>query len=76
MGVIYEGGNVANRVSGASVSVNGQSVITGPDGLYHFDLPPGPYTAAVTKAGYSSNSVTKTVPASAKAWGSMEIDST
>lgn len=73
-GIIYEGGSSSNRVSGAVVKVNGQQVTTGSTGVYTFSLPPGTYTATVTKSGYSSNSVTRTVTASATIWGSMEIN--
>lgn len=76
IGAIYEGGNTANRVAGATVTVNGQSVTTGADGLYQFSLAAGSYTATVTKSGYGSNSVTRTVTASAQVWGSMEINPT
>lgn len=74
IGAIYEGGNAANRVAGATVTVNGQSVTTAADGLYQFTLAPGSYTAAVSKAGYGGASVTRTVTAGAQVWGSMEIN--
>ncbi len=75
-GIIYQGGSSANRVGGAVVSVNGQSVTTAADGLYEFQLAPGTYTVNVTKSGYSSNSAVRTVAASATVWGSMEINPT
>ncbi|MCA2977258.1 MAG: N-acetylmuramoyl-L-alanine amidase [Myxococcaceae bacterium] len=73
-GLIFQGGNSANRVAGAVVTVGSQSVTTGADGLYQFTLAPGAYTATVTKAGFGSNSVTRTVSAGAQAWGSMEVN--
>ncbi|MFL5320080.1 MAG: N-acetylmuramoyl-L-alanine amidase [Myxococcaceae bacterium] len=73
-GAIYQAGDSNNRVSGAVVTVNGQSVTTGADGLYAFTLQPGTYTATVTKSGYGSNSVSRTVTAGATIWGSMEIN--
>ncbi len=74
IGVIYQGGNSANRVAGAVVSINGQTVTTAADGLYQFQLAPGAYTATVTKSGFGSNSVNRTVTTGAQIWGSMEIN--
>ena len=72
-GVIYQGGSTANRVTGAQVKLGTQSVTTGSDGLYTFTVPPGTHVVTVTKAGYASNSVTRSVVAGATEWGSMEI---
>lgn len=74
IGLIYQGGSSANRVAGATVTVAGQSVTTGSDGLYQFTLAPGVYTATVTKAGFGTTSVSRTVAAGAQAWGSMEVN--
>lgn len=74
IGVIYQGGSSANRVAGAVVSVNGQTLTTGADGLYQFQLPPGSYTASVTKSGYGTASVTRAVTSGTQTWGSMEIN--
>lgn len=74
IGAIYTGGVTSNRVSGATVTIGSQSVTTGSDGLYQFSLAPGSYTATVTKSGYSTASVTRTVTANAQIWGSMNID--
>ncbi|MDP1829594.1 MAG: N-acetylmuramoyl-L-alanine amidase [Archangium sp.] len=74
IGAIYTGGNSANRVAGATVTVGSQSVTTGTDGLYQFTLNPGSYTATVSKSGFSSATVTRTVTAGAQTWGSMEIN--
>lgn len=76
IGAIYTGGSTANRVAGATVTVNGQSVTTGTDGLYQFTLAPGSYTATVSKSGFGSTSVMRTVTAGAQTWGSMEINAT
>ena len=73
-GAIYEKGASANRVAGAVVTVGGKSVTTGADGLYTFALAPGAYTATVTKAGYGTNSVSRTVASGQTIWGSMEIN--
>jgi N-acetyl-anhydromuramyl-L-alanine amidase AmpD len=74
IGAIYTGGVTSNRVAGATVTVGSQSVTTGTDGLYQFSLAPGSYTATVTKSGYSSATVTRTVTANAQIWGSMDIE--
>ncbi len=73
-GLIYQGGNTSNRVSGAVVKVGALTATTGADGLYEFTLDPGAYTVHVTRSGYSSNSVTRTVAASSTVWGSMEVN--
>ncbi|MBE2249217.1 MAG: carboxypeptidase regulatory-like domain-containing protein [Myxococcus sp.] len=74
IGVIYQGGSSTNRVAGAVVTVAGQSLTTGADGLYQFQLAPGAYTASVTKPGYGANSVARTVTTATQTWGSMEIN--
>lgn len=74
IGAIYTGGSSSNRVSGAQVTAAGQTVTTGADGLYRFELPPGSYTATVSKAGFGSNSITRAVTAGAQSWGSMEVN--
>jgi hypothetical protein len=76
IGAIYTGGSTSNRVAGATVTVGSQSVTTAADGLYQFTLAPGSYTATVTKAGFGSASVTRTVTAGTQIWGSMEINTT
>jgi len=73
-GAIYTGGDPNNRLAGAVVTVNGQSVTTGANGIYQFTLPPGSYNATVTKAGFGTNTVTRAVTAGATIWGSMEIN--
>lgn len=73
-GAIYTGGDPNNRVSGATVTINGQTQTTGANGLYQFTLPPGSYNVAVSKAGFSNNTVTRTVTAGGTIWGSMEIN--
>ncbi|MFO0594928.1 MAG: N-acetylmuramoyl-L-alanine amidase [Myxococcaceae bacterium] len=74
IGAIYTGGNSANRVSGATVTVGSQTVTTGANGLYQFTLAPGSYTATVSKSGFAGTSVTRTVTAGTQTWGSMEIN--
>ncbi|MHB8877248.1 MAG: carboxypeptidase regulatory-like domain-containing protein [Myxococcaceae bacterium] len=74
LGAIYQGGSTTNRVSGATVSVSGHTATTAADGLYQFQLAPGTYTVSVAKAGYGSNSASRTVTAGAQTWGSMEIN--
>jgi len=76
LGAIYTSGNAASRVAGAVVTVGSQTVTTGVDGLYQFTVPAGSYTASVSKAGFGSNTATRTVVAGAQVWGSMEINPT
>jgi hypothetical protein len=73
-GVIYTGGNTANRVAGATVTAGGHSTTADSNGLYTFNLAPGTYTVSVTKAGYGSTSLSRVVTAGATIWGSMDID--
>jgi len=72
-GVIFQGGNTANRVSGVEVTVGTQKLTTGTDGVYSFAVSPGTHTVTATKAGYASNSVTRSVAAGGTEWGSMEL---
>ena len=74
IGAIYSGGNPANRLAGATVTVGSQTVTTAADGLYQFALNPGSYTATVTRSGFSTNTVTRTVTSGTQVWGSMEIN--
>lgn len=74
VGAIFQGGDSANRVAGAVVTLGSQTATTGADGLYSFTVPSGTHTVWVSKAGYSSNSVTRSVTAGATVWGSMEIN--
>lgn len=76
IGAIYTGGASTNRVAGATVVVGGESVVTGADGIYRFELAPGTYTATVSKAGFGGASVTRAVTSGTQAWGSMEINPT
>jgi VCBS repeat-containing protein len=73
IGAIYTGGVTTNRVAGAVVTVNGQSVTTAADGVYQFTLAPGSYTASVSKSGFTTTQVTRTVATGAQVWGSMEL---
>ncbi len=74
IGAIYTGGNAASRVAGAVVTVAGQTVTTGVDGIYQFNLAAGSYTASVSKGGFGTNTAVRTVVAGAQVWGSMEIN--
>ncbi len=74
IGAIYTGGSTSNRVAGATVTVGSRTVTTGTDGLYQFTLSPGSYTATVSKSGFSSTTVTRTVVAGSQTWGSMQLN--
>ncbi len=75
-GAIYQKGNSADRVQGALVAVNGQTQTTGADGMYTFTVPAGTHTVSVSKPGFTSASVSRTVSVGATVWGSMNIDPT
>ncbi len=72
-GVVYEDGNTSHRVAGASVTVDGVSQLTGADGLFRFELPPGDYSAVVRKLGYTTASTARTVTSGATVWASTNI---
>lgn len=73
-GLVYEGTNTAARLSGVTVQVTGgPRVTTGTDGVYEFDLPPGNWTVTATKAGFQSQTVTRTVASGQVIWGSMGL---
>ncbi len=74
IGAIYTGGSTSNRVSGATVTVGTQTVTTGADGLYQFTLAPGSYTATVTRSGFATATVTRTVTSGTQTWGSVELN--
>jgi hypothetical protein len=73
-GYVYRNGNTADRLAGATVTLSsGQSMSTGPDGLYALDLPAGTYTATATKTGYYSGTATRTVVQGGTTWGSIDL---
>lgn len=73
-GLVYEGTTTAARLSGVTVQVTGgPRVTTGTDGVYEFDLPPGNWTVTATKAGFQSQTVTRTVASGQIIWGSMGL---
>jgi hypothetical protein len=76
IGAIYTGGSTSNRVSGATVTVGTQTVTTGADGLYQFTLAPGSYTATVTRSGFATATVTRTVTSGTQTWGSVGLSTT
>ncbi len=72
-GVVYTGGNPANGVAGAKVSLGAQSLTTGADGSFEFSLNPGTYTVTASKAGFVSSSLTRTVVAGGTVSASLEL---
>lgn len=74
LGVVYTGGSTSNPLAGATVSAGGKSATTGADGVYQLTLAPGSYTAQVSKAGFTSAQLTRTVTAGAQVWGSVELN--
>ena len=73
-GVVYVNPNMADRIPGATVTLNtGQSTTSDGVGYWEFELAPGTYTATASKAGYLSGSNTKAVTAGAEIWGSIGL---
>jgi len=74
MGVVYEAPDPADRIPGATVTLNtGQTATANDVGYWEFELAPGTYTATATKAGYLSASQTRSVAAGAEIWGSIGL---
>jgi hypothetical protein len=66
--------NQGSPISGASVSSSGNGAITGADGGYTLQLPPGDATLMASLAGYQSASVTVKVTANASTQaGTLQI---
>lgn len=73
-GIIYEGTDTNARLSGVTVQVTGgPRIVTGTTGVYDIDVPAGTWTITASKAGYVTQSVTRTVTAGATIWGSMGL---
>ncbi len=73
-GLIYEGTDTAARLAGATVQVTGgPRLVTGTTGVYDLDVPAGTWTITASKAGYVTQSVTRSVTAGATTWGSMGL---
>lgn len=73
-GIIYEGTNTSARLASATVQVTGgPRIVTDATGVYSFALPPGSWTVTASKPGFVTQSVTRTVTASATIWGSMGL---
>jgi hypothetical protein len=62
-GIVYEGGNTAARIGGATVALsNGRTATTSATGTYAIaNLAPGTYTVSVTAGGFRAASATTTV---------------
>lgn len=74
-GVVYQLGDLANHVAGATVTLNtGASVVYDGTAVWTFDLEPGTYTLTASAPGYAPNSIDRTVTAGATTWGSVEIN--
>ncbi|MFW5878652.1 MAG: carboxypeptidase regulatory-like domain-containing protein, partial [Myxococcota bacterium] len=76
-GAVYHGDdlqNLANRISGATVSVSsGDSTTTDDEGWYSFDLAPGSYTVTADATGFSTESLDRDVTSGATTWGSIRL---
>jgi len=73
-GVIYHSGNINNRVSGATVRLNnGMSATSDSNGFYSFSLQPGTYGITVSKWGFKTASITRSVSSGNRIWGSVNL---
>jgi GH25 family lysozyme M1 (1,4-beta-N-acetylmuramidase) len=72
VGVIYEEGDTSQRVSGAVVTVDGESKVTGADGIFRFSVSAA-YKVVAKKSGFGNASATRDVTAGATVWASMNL---
>ncbi len=73
-GVVYEAPDTADRIPGATVTLNtGATVTANGVGYWEFELAPGTYTATAAKSGYLTASQTRSVAAGAEVWGSIGL---
>lgn len=74
MGLIYEGSSTSARISGVRVRVTGgPTMTTDATGVYELQVPPGSWTITASKAGFVTQSVTRTVTTGGTVWGSMSL---
>jgi hypothetical protein len=75
-GVIYHGGNSANRVAGATVTLStGQTATASSSGFYKITgLPAGEVTISASASGFPSGSVVRTLIDGETEWGSVDLD--
>ena len=64
------------RLSGATVTVNGQTLTTGAMGEYTASVPAGTYTVTATKAGYQDAQVSRTVASGQTATADLGLTAT
>jgi hypothetical protein len=74
MGVIYEGANTADRIAGATVTLDdGRTTTSSATGFWQFaNVPEGTFTVGASAPGYVSGSVTRTTYA-AETWSSFGL---
>jgi hypothetical protein len=63
------------RLPGASLRLSNGTTLTArdPDGYFEFSVPEGDYTVTVTKGGWQSETVTRSVVAGQDTWGSIGL---
>ncbi len=67
--------DMSNRISGASVSANGQNTVAGTgDAMWTMSLPAGTYTFAATADGYDRGTRSCTVLANQEVWCSIGLN--
>jgi hypothetical protein len=74
IGVLYVGSDTANRIAGATVTLDdGRTVTTGPTGLWQFpNVPSGEFSVTASAPGYQTRTITRTTYA-AESWASFGL---
>jgi hypothetical protein len=74
IGVLYAGADTANRIAGATVTLDdGRTVITGATGLWQFpNVPTGEFSVTASATGYQTRTLTRTTYA-AESWASFGL---
>lgn len=73
-GVVYREPDLADRIAGATVSLqDGTTTVASATGYWEFELEPGTYTVTASAEGYEPASTTRTVGAGDEVWGSIGL---
>lgn len=73
-GVVYVNPDTTNRIAGATIQIQGgPSATSDANGAFQLDLPAGAYTYTVSKSGYQSATLSRTVTAGQVVWGSVGL---
>jgi hypothetical protein len=76
-GVVYRSTNIEDKLEGALVQVSGgDSITTGADGAFNFELETGTHTVTASLNGFETASSTREVTANEDVWGSIGLEET